>query len=188
MPLLSARGSGARVRHTAPPAPASGWWSSGGVSQNSWDPSRGLHGMFGVWSFDGLESIVSSGLGGGSLIYANVLIRKDPKWFVREEPGPGYEYWPVTYEDLETHYERAEVMLGATKFPFDTPPYSATPKTNAFKSAAEELGREWLLPNLAVTFAPEKGAEPIPGEPILEPRPNIHGRTRQPCRLVGEGG
>jgi cholesterol oxidase len=157
-----------------------------GMSKNFWDPSEGLHGMFDVWSFDGLESIVSSGLGGGSLIYANVLIRKDPKWFVREESGPGYEYWPVTYENLETHYERAEAMLGATKFPFDRPPYDATPKTNAFKSAAEELGRDWLLPNLAVTFAPEPGAEPIPGEPIVEARANIHERTRQTCRMVGE--
>ena len=157
-----------------------------GLSRNFWDPSEGLHGMFDLWSFDGLESIVSSGLGGGSLIYANVLIRKDPKWFVREEPGAGYEYWPITYEDLEPHYECAEAMLGATPYPFDQPPYDATPKTIAYQSAARELGREWFLPNLAVTFAPEPDREPIPGEPIREPRPNIHGRSRQTCRLVGE--
>ena len=53
------------------------------------------------WGFRGLDALVSSGLGGGSLIYANVLLRKDEKWFVREEPGhgswkDGYEYWPVT--------------------------------------------------------------------------------------------
>ena len=41
--------------------------------------------MFSVWSFDHLGAVVSSGLGGGSLIYANVLLRKDPEWFVREE-------------------------------------------------------------------------------------------------------
>ncbi len=157
-----------------------------GLSKNFWDPSEGLHGMFDLWSFEGLESVVSSGLGGGSLIYANVLIRKDPKWFVREQPGPGYEYWPVTYEDLEPHYERAETMLGATPYPFDAPPYDATPKTVAYKSAAEELGHDWFLPDLAVTFAPEPGAAPIPGEPITEERENIHGRTRQTCRLVGE--
>src|SRR6478609_3639138 len=37
-----------------------------------WDPSEGLQGLFDVWTFRGLESVVSSGLGGGSLIYANV--------------------------------------------------------------------------------------------------------------------
>jgi cholesterol oxidase len=156
------------------------------LSRNFWDPSEGLHGMFDLWSFDGLESLVSSGLGGGSLIYANVMIRKDPAWFVREEPGPGYEYWPVTYEDLESHYERAEGMLGAAPYPFDRAPYDNTPKTVAYKAAAEELGRDWFLPDLAVTFAPEPGAEPIPGEPIREERRNIHERTRQTCRLVGE--
>lgn len=157
-----------------------------GLKNNFWDPSAGLHGMFDLWSFEGLEALVSSGLGGGSLIYANVLLRKDPKWFVREEPGPGSEYWPVTYDDLEPHYERAEQMLGATPYPFDRSPYDETSKTRAFQAAAAELGQDWRLPNLAVTFAPEPGADPVPGEPILEERPNIHGRTRQTCRLVGE--
>jgi cholesterol oxidase len=156
------------------------------LGKNFWDPAAGLHGMFDIWSFDGLESLISSGLGGGSLIYANVLLRKDPAWFVREEPGLGHEYWPVTYEDLEPHYERAEAMLGATPYPFDKAPYDTTPKTVAYKAAAEELGQDWFLPNLAVTFAPGDGAEPIPGEPIVEERPNLHGRTRQTCRLVGE--
>src|SRR5688500_11802508 len=54
-----------------------------GFRSNFWDPSRGMHGMFNVWSFDDIEAVVASGLGGGSLIYANVLIRKDPTWFVR---------------------------------------------------------------------------------------------------------
>src|SRR3954453_3554325 len=44
---------------------------------NFWDPSEGCHGLFNVWSFDGLEALVASALGGGSLIYANVLLRKD---------------------------------------------------------------------------------------------------------------
>lgn len=42
---------------------------------NFWDPHRGLFGMFDVWTFRGLETVVASGLGGGSLIYANVMLR-----------------------------------------------------------------------------------------------------------------
>ena len=38
------------------------------MRDNMWDPSEGLHGMFDPWSFEGLEALVSSGLGGGSLI------------------------------------------------------------------------------------------------------------------------
>src|SRR5690554_8118774 len=48
------------------------------LATNFWDPSEGLHGLFDLWSFRGLEAVVASGLGGGSLIYANVLLRKPP--------------------------------------------------------------------------------------------------------------
>ena len=54
------------------------------VRDNFWDPSDGLYGMYNVWSFKGSGALVSSGLGGGSLIYANIIIRKDEKWFVRK--------------------------------------------------------------------------------------------------------
>jgi cholesterol oxidase len=37
---------------------------------NWWDPSESLYGMYDLWSFRGIEALVSSGLGGGSLIYA----------------------------------------------------------------------------------------------------------------------
>jgi cholesterol oxidase len=158
-----------------------------GLKNNLWDPSEGLHGMFDLWSFDGLEALVSSGLGGGSLIYANVMIRKDERWFVREDlDRGGYEYWPVTRAELDPHYDRVEAMLNAQRYPYGEPPYDTTPKTRAFEAAAKESGLDWFLPKLAVTFAPEPGAAPVPGEPIREPRPNIHGRTRETCRLVGE--
>jgi len=156
------------------------------MARNFWDPSEGLYGMFNIWSFRGLGAVVSSGLGGGSLIYANVLLRKDERWFVKEDlASGGYEYWPVTRADLEPHYDRAEKMLNGQRYPFEQPPYDATSKTSAFKAAAEQLGHEWILPKLAVTFANE-GETPVPGEPIREEHPNMHGRTRYTCRLVGE--
>ena len=68
-----------------------------------WDPAAGLYGMFDVWSFKGCDSVVSSGLGGGSLIYANVLLRKDERWFVTDLPGGGHHRWPVTRADLDPH-------------------------------------------------------------------------------------
>src|SRR5688572_13527676 len=142
--------------------------------------------MFNLWSFRGIGALVSSGLGGGSLIYANVLLRKDEKWFVQEDlAGGGYEHWPVSRSDLDPHYDRAERMLNAQRFPFDHPPFDGAGKTAAFKEAADKLGREFLLPPLAVTFAND-GEAPVPGEPIREEHPNLHGRTRYTCRLVGE--
>src|SRR5918911_1619171 len=78
-----------------------------GLARNFWDPSEKLYGMFDVWSFSGIESLVSSGLGGGSLIYANVLLRKDEEWFVDDDGvGNGYRRWPVDRAALEEHYDR----------------------------------------------------------------------------------
>ncbi len=155
------------------------------MKMNFWDPSEGLYGMYNLWSFSGLGAVVCSGLGGGSLIYANVLIRKDERWFVKEDlRDGGFEYWPVTRDDLDPHYDQVEKMLGAQRYPADHKPYNETRKTQEFKAAAERLGLDWRLPNLAVTFANE-GEHPVPGEPIKAP-PNLHGRTRQTCRLVGE--
>jgi cholesterol oxidase len=88
------------------------------MGRNFWDPSDGLHGLFDVWSFKATEAIVASGLGGGSLIYANVLLRKDERWFVREQPREGgYEYWPVTRGELDPHYDQIEKMIGVQTYP-----------------------------------------------------------------------
>ena len=125
-----------------------------------------------------------------SLIYANVLLRKDEEWFVREEPGhgswkDGHEYWPVTRADLDPHYDCVERMMTVQKYPLDQAPYDKTLKTLAFRDAAQKLGLDWNLVNLAVTFAND-GDPAMVGEPIKEARPNIHGRTRLTCKLTGE--
>ncbi|WP_424531237.1 GMC oxidoreductase [Sphaerisporangium viridialbum] len=154
-----------------------------------WDPKEGHYGMYDVWSFGGCDSVVSSGLGGGSLIYANVMMRKDERWFVHEEPltTGGYESWPVARDDLDPHYDAVEQMIGATPYPLDHPVYSDTPKTRAMQDAAAELGLDWRLPPLAISFAPIRGAEPGLGLPIADPGyGNLHGVPRRTCRLCGE--
>ncbi len=149
------------------------------MKQNFWDPSEGLHGMYNAWSFEGLGGLVASGLGGGSLIYANVLIRKDEKWFVQEDAKGGYEPWPVQRADLEPHYDRAEKVLGGVPYPYaDT-----TAKTVAMRDAARALGLEWKLPKLAVTFA-RPGEAPRPGAAFADD--NLHHADRETCRLCGE--
>lgn len=156
------------------------------MSRAFWNPGNDLFGMFNLWSFTGIEALVAAGLGGGSLIYANVLIRKPPEWFVANESyGSVEERWPIVYDDLAPHYDRVEAMLRPQRFPFHVAPYSEARKTRALKEAAERLGLEWTLPNLAVTFGND-GEAPVPGEPIREPFPNLHGRTRTTCHLCGE--
>ena len=167
------------------------------MKRNFWDPSSRLYGMFNFWSFGETGALVSSGLGGGSLIYANVLLRKDEKWFHEELPGGGYRPWPVQYADLENHYARAEKMLNAQPYPWK----KITPKTRAMEEAARLVrrnpafsadGYEWGLPNLAVSFRehpynPDDTTNfPVIGGPIVEPFANLHNAPRQTCQLCGE--
>ncbi|GAB3670791.1 hypothetical protein GCM10027589_39420 [Actinocorallia lasiicapitis] len=154
-----------------------------------WDPRKSLYGMFDVWKFDGYDSVVSSGLGGGSLIYANVLLRKDEKWFVHEQalPGGGYEHWPVKRADLDPHYDDVERFIGVAPYPVEHEPFGGTAKTHALQDAAAELGLDWFRPPLAVSFGTHTGAVPGLREP-LRPQwyPNLHGAARTTCRLCGE--
>lgn len=178
------------------------------MGKNFWDPSKGLYGMFDVWSFKGSGALISSGLGGGSLIYANILIRKDPKWFVKEDRAGGtYESWPITYDDLEHHYGQVEKMMNAQEYPFKHPPYNATPKTLAMQEASKNLQLDgqsthrWLPLNLAVSFRSRQVGKPdeddpanppIVGAQLHEDRPNYHTVTmerempRSTCRLCVE--
>jgi cholesterol oxidase len=176
------------------------------LAKNFWDPSKRLFGLFNLWSFKGSGALVSSGLGGGSLIYANVLIRKDPKWFKDELPNGGYRLWPLQYADLERHYAEAEKMLNVQQYPLLHEPYKGTPKTLAMKEASEfltdgDLKGKWMPLPLGISFRREKvdfwtddlaTNPPVVGAEIPETDPNYHtakhGRPmpRSTCRLCGE--
>jgi cholesterol oxidase len=147
-----------------------------------WDPAEGKHGFFDVWSFRGLGALVSSGLGGGSLIYANVILPKDEWSFVEETVVDGPRAWPVTYADLEPHYAAVHEMLAPVAYPDHLA--ATTPKTVAFRTAAAGAGLEEVAPTpLAVTF-PDPGEEP--GVAFGNPADNLHNSQRYKCRLVGE--
>lgn len=167
------------------------------MKENFWDPSAGLHGMFNLWSFPGAGALVSAGLGGGSLIYANVLARKDGHWFNDTDPETGESRpWPVTRADLDPHYSVVERMLNIQQYPLDFPPYNQTHKTLALREAARINNMDWRLMNLAVSFRQRPVADPDNPDnaanpprfhaPIEEPAPNLHGMARSTCRLCGE--
>jgi len=157
-----------------------------GMRTNFWSPEDGLFGLFDICSFSGLDVITASGLGGGSLIYANVMLRKDEHTFVREDVlDGGYEDWPLTRADLEPHYDRVEARQRPEPYPIGHQPYAATRKTLAMLEAANALGLPCHLPKIAVRFAAD-GEDPAPGRPISEPRPNLHHAPRLTCQLCGE--
>ncbi|WP_159697778.1 GMC oxidoreductase [Arthrobacter sp. 18067] len=156
------------------------------MGRNFWDPDRGLYGLFDAWTFRGTEGLVSSGLGGGSLIYANVLLRKDEKWFVNESPipGGGYENWPFTRADLDPYYDAAEAMLLPVPYP-----YRDTAKTVAMEKSAANLGLSITRPPIAITFSTGPDAEPRTNHALPLPGyGSIHGPNtlRTTCTLSGE--
>jgi cholesterol oxidase len=173
------------------------------LRNNFWEPDEGLFGMYNLWSFKGSGALVSSGLGGGSLIYANIIIRKDEKWFVKDLKDGGYENWVVTRQDLDPHYDNVDRMMNVQKYPLGIPKFPEPPKTLAMKEAAAKLKEkckhdtvEWIPLNLAVSFRQHPVGDPDNpdnqnnppkiGEPIFEEKPNYHGKTRLTCVLCGE--
>lgn len=142
-----------------------------------WDPSEDRYGLFNLWSFPGIDVVTASGLGGGSLIYANVLLRKDREWF-RSEAGKD---WPLKYADLEPHYERVEKMLGAAEYPDELP----VAKFAAFRDASLAARKDWRKVPLAVAFGESVDRPAAVGVPLKDQQ-NLHGVPRISCRLCGE--
>jgi len=117
-------------------------------------------------------TISASGLGGGSLLYANVLLKMPERFF---------KGWPqgVNRESLEPHYETVLSMMEAQPYPFETNPYyHNTPKTALLKKLAEEMNApQFSLPPLAVRFEGQ-----FPGHQTR----NKHGALQSRCNKCGD--
>jgi cholesterol oxidase len=157
------------------------------MKDNFWDPSAGLYGMYNVWFFRHVGALVSSCLGGGSQIYASVMLRKDEKWFVREDlQNGGHEHWPLERRDLDPHYDAVEAVLKPQTYPSGGE-YDRIEKVKAFRDAAQRVASR--RPDCTVVRAPlavtlfNDPARPMPGEPIVEEVPNRYGVPRRTCVL-----
>ena len=102
---------------------------------------------------DEVGALVGCGLGGTSLINANVALDPDPRVF--EDHG-----WPAALRgppraELAEGFARARVMLGSTPYPEDG---AALPKVAALRRVAERLGAAFVDPELNVTFRAQPNA------------------------------
>lgn len=119
-------------------------------------PRRGL---YDVRFFSGIGVVAASGLGGGSLLYANIHIRPDAEVF--DDPR-----WPrtITRASLEPYFDRVATILHLAP----PPATLRLPKRDVFRQAAARLGREVFEPDMAVAWDESPG----PG--------------REPCQLVAD--
>jgi cholesterol oxidase len=82
-----------------------------------WMPKIGLRGIFRMTAFKDVFIVSGSGVGGGSLGYANTLYRARPAFF----RDPQWDQLGEWESALEPHYEAAEHMLGVTDYPLEGP-------------------------------------------------------------------
>jgi cholesterol oxidase len=81
-----------------------------------WAPAIGLRGIFRMSVFKDIFIASGSGVGGGSLVFANTLYRAKPGFFTHAQ-------WPATADwsqALAPHYATAERMLGMRPVPHDS--------------------------------------------------------------------
>lgn len=105
----------------------------------------GRNGMLDLRINDDINVIIGCGLGGTSLINANVALETDPRTFQDAR-------WPQAFRQdgvLDPYYAKARAMLGSNPLPH---PY-APPKLKALEVSARAIGAPCERPDINVTFA-----------------------------------
>jgi cholesterol oxidase len=95
-----------------------------------WLPALRLHGFFEMTFMNGLLAFHGSGVGGGSLVYGNVLIEPDDRLFA----SMSWSHLNDWKTELRPHYAAARKMLGVTRNP------RLTPADEVCKEIAQSLG------------------------------------------------
>ena len=147
-----------------------------------WDHDRPekRHGWIDFRLSRGVCTIAGAGVGGGSLIYANVSVNA---------PAHVFDHgWPreITYAELEPYYNRVEAMLR----PAPVPDHQASKRFRLMQEGAAKLSysdRFSALP-LAITFDPgwHHGLEDPYAERHSKPWINQHGLEQGTCVHCGD--
>jgi cholesterol oxidase len=135
------------------------------------------HGLFDVRNFERMDAVVAAGLGGGSLIYANVFL--EPPEHVFDDRWPA----GVKKADLTPYYRIAKDVLGSRPIPgHATDERRRVVRTELFQSVAQALGRESRLVDINVFFGNDF-EKPLPIG--LQDR-NRYGAVQTSCTYCAE--
>jgi cholesterol oxidase len=103
-------------------------------------------GLYDLRVHKGMSVFVGCGLGGTSLVNANVALRAEPRVF--EDPR-----WPAAlradHSSLDDFYGRALEMLEPAAYPEDHPPLA---KLAALEASSQHMGGKFYRPPINVTF------------------------------------
>jgi cholesterol oxidase len=135
-----------------------------------WSPRLGLRGIFRMTLFRDVFIVSGSGVGGGSLGYANTLYRARPAFF-RDPQWAELGEWEG---ELSPHYDVAERMLGVTYYT------GMGPADELLKEYGEQIG-------VGDTFKPTKVGIFFgePGKEVQDPYFGGEGPARSGCIRCG---
>jgi len=111
-----------------------------------WHPTLNPDGLFDLRLMKDLSVMTAAGVGGGSLVYANVQLRAPAEVFMRG--------WPraIGRAELERYYTRTEEALR----PEEVPVADHLPKMRAFAAAGQTVGKDAERLPLAVNFEKDR--------------------------------
>jgi cholesterol oxidase len=141
------------------------------VRRYFWAPRIGMRGIFRMSTFKDVAIVSGSGVGGGSLGYANTLYRarrrfyEDPQW-------AGLNDWEAV---LAPHYDEAERMLGVVAYDQDDP------ADDLLREFAREIGVEDTYAKTRVGVL----LNGKPGERLADPFFGGAGPERTACLRCG---
>jgi cholesterol oxidase len=135
-----------------------------------WAPKLGFKGIFRLTIFRDVAIVSGSGVGGGSLGYANTLYRA-PERFYADPQWAGLEDWSSA---LEPHFDTAERMLGVVTVATDDP------ADVLLREYGEEIGadRTYAKTRVGVYLG-------APGETVADPFFGGAGPARTGCIRCG---
>lgn len=138
-----------------------------------WRPSMKMYGIFRMTFFKDVTVLSGSGVGGGSLGYANTLYRARPRFFA-DKQWAGIEDWETV---LQPHYDTAEHMLGVTEVEIKQP------ADDIIKGLAEDFGvaDTYKKTRVGVYFGDRERA----GETVPDPYFGGEGPDRAACVACG---
>ena len=138
-----------------------------------------LHGMYDVRNYDHMDVVVCAGVGGGSLIYANVFLVPPDEVFA--DPR-----WPASCKkaELAPYYAIAKSVLGSRPIPpAGNEPRRTIHKTELFQHVAKRAGRNSELVDINVFFGRDPQGPPL-GIGLQEK--NRFGAIQTSCTYCGE--
>jgi cholesterol oxidase len=135
-----------------------------------WWPKWGMRGVLRMTFFKDVFVVSGSGVGGGSLGYANTLYRARPSFF-QDPQWAGLGNWET---ELAPHYDTAERMLGVVEYE------GMGPADILLKEYAEDIGVGDTFTNTKVGVFFDK-----PGVEVPDPFFEGEGPSRTGCMRCG---